>query len=93
MSESFHAYAIQELDEESQNMSDIWHACVRAKVDVPDEVIDFFGSQGPHDKGRPVSLDSHECCNNYSDDMKTGLEIDIEKLPPNVKIIRFFVSY
>lgn len=93
MSESYHAYAIQALDEEAQNMADIWHCCKRGGVDVPDEVIDFFEGQGPDDEGRPVQLDDLDCCNNYSADMKTGLEIDLTLLPANVKKIRFFVSY
>lgn len=93
MSESYHAYAIQALDDEAQNMADIWHSCTRGGIDVPDEVVDFFEGQGPDDAGRPVKLDDHECCSKYSDDMKTGLEIDMTKLPANVKKLRFFVSY
>lgn len=79
-------------DEKYEQMKEIWLACKKAKVEIPEEVSDFFEDMDPDDAGIKVGL-SKECCREYSGDMEEGYEVDITKLPKDVKIIRFVNSW
>lgn len=81
-------------DDGWRKMKAVYDACVAAGVDVPAVVAKFFGHTRPDPAGVEVGLEKHECCRKFSDsDLGYGgFEIDITKLPPGVKIVRFFVG-
>jgi len=74
-------------------MKSAWDACEAAGIDIPDDVSKFFGYEVPDDAGIEIDLENHECCQEYNEDMRVGFQIDISKLPPNIKYIRFVNSY
>jgi hypothetical protein len=72
-------------------MKAVFDACVKADVDIPKEVSDFFGGEEPDHCGIEVSLEGYYVP--YKDGMIEGFEINVTDLPDHVKIIRFYNSY
>jgi hypothetical protein len=70
--------------------TDLW-AEARASCDepeLPNDVIEYFGVMGePDEAGTEVRLD--DALRKWEGFMKEGWEIDIDKVPSDVKIIRF----
>lgn len=90
MGMSTHVVGIVPPDETWKKMKDVWDACRQANIAVPPEVQKFFNYDEPDDKGGFVSIpvndwDDGSCCQGY--------EIEVDKIPPNVKIIRFYNSW
>ena len=88
---------IKPPDAEWQKMKDAWEACEKAGINPPPEVMAFFGGEPPDPLGVTIDLTSgrtpHPCASEYSEEMRTGWEIDLTKLPPGVKVLRFTHSY
>lgn len=78
-------------DEQFQKMVAVYNACKEAHVDLPEEVSDFFDDTEPDASG--MEIDIRDSVEEWSGDMSEGFEIDISKLPKNVKYIRFYNSY
>lgn len=77
-------------DEKYKKMKQIWDNCAEFNIELPHEVDTFFNQCEPDDKGMEVEVQSHE----WSDgDMQAGREINIDEIPDNVKIIRFYNSW
>jgi hypothetical protein len=80
-------------DEKWYQMKAVWDACESAGIEVPDDVIDFFDDVYPGDApGMEVKLKSpavEEWCDNY----REGIQVDLSLLPPDVKYLRFINSY
>jgi hypothetical protein len=80
-------------DEEWKKMKAIYDACVIASVPIPDEVDIFFDGEPPDETGISIDMEEKECCTDYDGDMREGFQIDLKKIPKNIRFIRFFVSY
>jgi len=81
-----------QADETWVNMATIWRSCEKANVTIPDEVQDFFEGDDPGDEpGMEISI--QDAVTPYSADMKEGYEIDVSKLPSNIKVVRIYNSY
>jgi len=80
-------------DEKWKEMKAIWDACDKVGVEIPKGVYEFFNGCEPDEVGVEVDIENTPCCSKYRPEMKTGFEIDITKLPEDVKIIRFVNSY
>ena len=93
MGMSTHIIGIKPPDEKWRKMKAIYDACIKGEVGIPQEVEDFFDGEPPDEKGVVIDLEEDQCCSAYSADMQDGFEIDAEKLPDDVKIIRFYNSY
>lgn len=93
MSMSTHVVGFAPPDEKWQKMKAVWDACAAAKIPVPDEVDRFFNFNVPDSSGVEIELENLECVSEYRAEMVDGFQIDLSKLPPNVKFIRFFNSY
>ncbi len=92
MSMSTHIAGFRPPDEQWQKMKAAWEACEDAGAEIPDMVTQFFEDEGPGDKpGMEVLLG--DVCVEYSAEMISGYEIDISKLPDDVKIIRVWNSW
>ena len=87
---SISVQAYRAFDEKYGKMRAIYKHCCELEIDVPDEVLDYFGDDEPSRYGLPVDLYKHEsieqedCC---------GCVINVKKLPENVEKIRVRVWY
>jgi hypothetical protein len=92
MSMSTHIVGFKAPDKKWNEMKAIWDACKRAKINVPDEVDEYFDFQEPDDSGVLVNLD--QVAVRWNDgDMCSGLEIPVHSLPKDLTSIRFYNSY
>lgn len=89
MGMSTHVMGFHPPDERFMCMKSIWDKCTEAGVSIPEEVSKFFGHKTPDDVGIQVDIPYRK----YSGDMVSGIEIDIQKIPPQVTVIRFVNSY
>ena len=74
-------------------MKAVWDACHEAGVEVPIDVNLFFGGEEPDEMGVVLELKEHVCCQAYGGEMEDGFQIDVSKLPKDVKWIRFYNSF
>lgn len=95
MGMSSYVQGIKPPDETFNKMYDAWDACQKAGVEPPKKVTDYFNDETPDEAGVVVSLDATKKgpVQEFNDDMREGFEIDLRKLPPDIKIIRFVNSY
>jgi hypothetical protein len=82
-------------DEKWKRMKEAREACEAAGIDIPEDIDDFFGGEKPDEKGVEVQLDNgHPCCKDWDDGyMRSGFEVEISKLPKDIKILRFYNSW
>lgn len=69
----------------------VWNACQAANIDVPDDVSEFFDYQDPNIFEFSV-IDISNAVNENSDDNGDNWDVDLTKLPPCVKLIRFRID-
>ena len=94
MGMSTHVVGIIPADEKWHVMKKIWDACKEAKISVPEEVCAFFGEDGPGTRGQVMDIrDIRDCVTEYNDSYRDGLDVDLRKLPSDIKILRFYNSY
>jgi type IV secretory pathway TraG/TraD family ATPase VirD4 len=91
MGMSTHVVGIKPADEKFNQMRSLWEACEKARVTIPLEVVEFFGGETPDEAG--VIVDLENAVQPWRDDSADGYEVDITKLPKDVKIIRFYNSW
>lgn len=82
-------------DETWQKMKAIWMACEKAGITVdlmPEQVAKFFDHDSPRDKpGCEVSLG--EAVEDWQGPEAHGYQVDVTKLPKDVRFIRFYNSW
>jgi len=93
MSMSSSVVGFKPPDAKFKEMLAIWKACEKANVDPPQAVVDFFNDEDPDPSGVMVDIEKLPAVSEYSDEMQEGFEVDIRKLPPDIKIIRFWNSF
>lgn len=93
MGMSTHVVGFKPPDDKFKKMKAAWDACRAAGIEPPEEVYDFFGGESPDANGVVVEIEKHACCSKWSEDMQDGYEIDVSKLPKDVKIVRFYNSW
>lgn len=93
MSMSLSVTGYKPPDNKWKKMKAIWDACEEAEIKLPVEVERFFGGYDPDDSGVEVDLDGTSCCSSYREEMEQGFEIEVAKLPKDVKVIRFVVGF
>lgn len=94
MSMSTSVVGIKPPDEKWKKMKAIWDSCVAADVDPPNEVSEFFGWEDPDNSGVLVYKDKMgDAIQKYDDNYQSGYEVHIDKLPSDIKIIRFTNSW
>ena len=92
MSMSTHVIGFKPADEKWLKMKAVHDACTSAGLPVPDEVTRFFDWRKPDEAGvevKEAALPLTEWCDGY----RNGYELDVTKLDPDIKIIRFFNSW
>lgn len=92
MGMSTYVVGFQPADEQWDKMVASRKACLAAGVPVPTEVDNFLGEEPDDSPGREINI---RCAESKWNDgnSRQGIEIDISKLPKNVKIIRFVNSW
>jgi len=95
MSMSPNVVGFRPPDEAWEKHKAVWAACKAAEVAIPEETLEFFDGEDPLDKpGAEIDLEDSDCCSAYSDELgRSGFELDVERLPTGLKIIRFFNSW
>ena len=103
--EIFRAWRLQrkgfrETLEKYQDYKKVWDACEAAGIDIPDEVVNYFGDEAPDGKGiwnqvkedREGNLDCEAISFNGRDGQDAWI-VDLRKLPEDIKLIKFVNSY
>ena len=80
-------------DAKWKKMKVVWDSCSKAGITPPKEVDDFFNGVPPDDAGVEIELEEHPSCQEYRDEMREGFQVEVSKLPKNVRFIRFYNSY
>lgn len=98
MGMSMHVYAMKPADENYKKMLAAYRACEDAGIPPPGAVLDFFNGEEPDETGATQSLSGyrmgqHDSCVFWSDDSSEGFQVDITKLPPGTRFVRFVCSY
>jgi hypothetical protein len=96
MSSSMNVIAFKPADEKWQRMKAVYDACEAAGVRAPDKVERYFGGDKPDPAGVEVSeqeLLTAGAVREWREEMREGYEVDVTELPPDVTIVRFFMSY
>lgn len=92
MGMSTHVIGFRPVDDVWRKHEAVWKACKAAGVDPPAATRDFFDDQEPDDTGIEVNLGDAE--REWDDgDMRAGIEVDLTKVPANVKVLRFYNSW
>lgn len=78
-------------DAKWKKMQEAWMACKNADVEVPVEIEDFFDGADPLEDGAQIDLEN--ITQNWSGEGEDGLEIDVSRIPKNVKKLRFVHIY
>lgn len=92
MGVSTHVIGYMEADAHFRKMKCIWDECVELRITIPNEVLEFFHNEYPGDEPcRKVDISG--ALEEWSDDYRSGFDVDITMLPKHVKIIRFYNSY
>lgn len=89
MSMSTHVVGIKPPDADWLKMKEVWDVCTEGGYDPPEAVQKFFGWQTPDPDGVQCEIPHEECTDEDCD----GFQIEIAKIPPGVKIIRFYNSW
>lgn len=101
MGMSMHCYAVKPADAAYHSKAAAYRACVAAKVRLPEELVEFFNGEPPDDTGVTIHLahthapphQRHSSCAEYGTDDGDGFQVDIEKLPPGTRFVRFVCSW
>lgn len=93
MSVRMHVVGIRPPDEKWLAMKKIFDACREVDIEPPLEVQKFFNAGPPDDAGVVLRLTLTTCLREWADVCSQGYEIDLDKLPPDIKIIRFYNSW
>jgi len=94
MGMSAHIEGVKPPDEKWKAMKAAYDACRAAGVTPPKDVENFFGGEAPDPLGVVVRIAGTAAVQQYAPhDSADGFEVHIDKLPKDVKVIRFWNSY
>lgn len=103
MSMSSDLYGFKPADEKFRKMRAAYVACRDAGIEPPDEVTAFFGGEPEASDDAGVRLTLGSSVRGYAPpadgvtpwkaEMQDGFEVDLRKLDPTIKVLRFVNSY
>ena len=92
MGMSTHVVGFVPPDEEWEKKKAVWNACKEAGIKLPSEVESYFDCNDPNGlPGLEVSIG--EALEWFSEEWRQGYDVRLDKLPPNIKVLRFFNSW
>ncbi len=84
-------------DEKYDRMKLVYECCVHAQVTIPDEVTKYFGDYNLDDAGIRIDDLPNDCYKEWfspdKNEAAQGIEVYLDKLPDDIKIIRFVNSW
>lgn len=85
---------IKPPDAQFKKMLKAYKACEEAGIGIPSNISDYFNNEEPNELGVEVDeSDLGEAIKKYGGDGQSGYDVHLDKLPKDVKIIRFFNSW
>lgn len=91
MSMSTDVQGLKPPDKTWREMKKIYDSCKELDMDIPDKVDEYFEGRSPDPAGVLVDIPTKEYSDNANSEQ--GIEIKVEDIPPDVKIIRFCNSW
>ena len=92
MSTSYDVIGMKVQDEKWEKMKNVWNTCRVAGIDVPEEVETFFDWNNPNEM-HGMQVDISNAISQPSLEEYVAWDVDIDKLPPDIKVVRFRISY
>lgn len=81
-------------DNKFNAMKLVYEACEHAKIPPPKEVVDFFEGYNPDDSGvRVDNFPEGAMCKWNDNNGSEGIEVNLDKLPSDIRILRFVNSW
>jgi hypothetical protein len=96
MGMSTHVVGFRPPDEKWKAMAAVWDSCKAAGIEPPREVSEFFDWREPDSNGveiKETALTKAGAVREWHDDCRSGYEIDVSKLPPDVTVVRVYNSW
>ena len=99
MSMSTHIVGFIPPDAEYNRMREAWLACEAAGVEPPKELLGWFGKkyyepfEAPDAEGAEAEVEKSDAVTKWRDSCREGYQVDLRKLDPKVKILRFYNSW
>ena len=95
MSISINLVGYRKADETFHRMKAVYDACKKAKIDPPQSVEKYFGYDSPTQYGNQIALKPDETpgITSYNENECDGFDVDLDKLPPEIRVLRFYNSY
>lgn len=96
MGMDLHIEGVKPPDEKWKKMFNVFEACRKAEIPIPDEVWEFFNHETPDKAGVVIpqhKLGIGDVLYAYNKEGRQGFEIDITKIDKDIKILRFFASF
>jgi hypothetical protein len=90
MGMSTYAEGIIPADDKYKKMFHIFSECKSVGIEAPKAVMDFFGGEEPCEAGVVVRLTE---VSKFTTECSEGLTLDVDKIPENVRTIRFVNLY
>lgn len=92
MSVDTHIIGFKPPDKKWKEMKTVYDACEKAGIAIPEDVKEFFDYEKPDKKGVQVNIfDAIEEWEN-DDGFASGYQVNLKKVPSDVKYIRFYYS-
>ena len=79
-------------DEKYKKMEEIYNLCKVMRIEPPAEVQQFFRYQPPDPAGMALELGA-SVMTPFNAEMQEGFDVQLDKLPPEIKILRVYISY
>lgn len=95
MSRSLNVEGFIPPDEKFKKMKAAYDSCVAAGVPVPEDVQHFFDDKPPDATGVRIGLSydkKYNAVTEYENEYSSGYEVNLEKLPKDIKVLRFTMS-
>lgn len=93
MSMSVHVEGFRPPDDKWEAMRAVWLACENAGVRVPAAVLAFFDGEEPDPAGVTLDLAKETGIKEVTTKDGTYYQLDVRRLPPDVHLVRFRLSY
>lgn len=86
----FYAEGIIPADDKFRKMYNIYKECDAVGIPAPKEVLDFFNGEEPCDAGIVIRLAE---VSTFTTECSEGILLDVDKIPKDVKTVRFVNLY
>ena len=90
MSMSTHVEGVMPADERWKQMKAVHDACTAAGLEVPAQVVAYFGFEVPDDAGAVMLLDHRHGVRRWHREGRRGFDVELALLPEDVAIVRFY---